>query len=220
MKDPGFEFHTVRVPSGPNGMTIPGDSFGASVSPGSLYWDTVNISNRFYYNVNGWAVFSNNIGHTPTGSGLPEISTANPRSGTYHWRVPYLTGEIGGAVTYPLPIGGSFCTLKSGLTQGYSARCEPGDLALFSGYYTVSDTTDGPFPLNTALAWYDSDATRISTVTGPVNNLTTSYVKHEHSAVAPAGTYAVVFEFDIENGFEETVGTVNFDADDFVLGIT
>ena len=219
LRDPGFEFHNANVPIGPVPMTIPGDGFSAGGNPGSLRWNTDLVEGNLYYDLNGWAVWSNNFGVLP-GSGEPVISTANPRSGTYHWRVTYLTGASFGSETYPIPIGGRYCELRTGLIQGYSARVEPGLTVRYSQYMMVSNTTDGPFNVNREIAFYDADFVQISSVVPSPIALTTSYVKHEVSTTAPANAFVCVAEFDIENSYELTLSPTHFDVDDCVLEVS
>ncbi len=232
LKDPGFEFHFERVPIGPKithhggvpqkGMAFPGDGFGAGqANTGSLYWTHENIQDRLYYDVNGWTVWSNNEGAVPPAT--PELSTENPRSGTYHWRVSFFIGDGGSTETYPTPIGGSYCALKNGRIEGYSARCEEGNLVRYSAHVTVSDPFDGPFGVRVTITFFDKDSDVISGAFGPTPSLTTSYVKYEYSATAPPNTHTCVVEAEIENGsfpLEGASRDIHFDVDDCVLEVS
>lgn len=215
LKDPGFELHDANVPNGPAGYDFPGDGFGPGSTPiGSLYWDATNITDTLYYDTNGWAVFSNNSG----GDGLPVLSTANPRSGTYHWRVSYPPATISGAETYPIPVGGKYCTKISGRWQAYSARVEPGDFVRF-GVYAMANTTTGTPTIQMSIGFYDSAAASITTVTGTATSLTTGYVWYESTAVAPASSYAIAVEANLWANTSQSA-TLTFDVDDAVLEVS
>jgi len=217
LKDPGFEIHSGLVPKGPDNYEFPGDGFSTSSTPGSLYWLSTNITDRFYYDVNGWAVWSNNRAAGP----FPVISTANPRSGTKHWRMTYpTTQDWTGDESYPIPINGSYCALRGGLIMGYSARCKQGDVITYSEYIEVSTTTDGPHEVFPEIAFYDENADIIgSVITGSGVNLTTTYAKYEISAIAPADAYALVTEIEIPDPGNISVAPTHFDVDDCVLSV-
>lgn len=215
LRDPGFELHDANVPNGPSGYDFPGDGMGTGSNPsGSLYWDATNITDTLYYDVNGWAVFSNNSG----GAGLPVLSTANPRSGTYHWRVSYAPSTISGAETHPVVVGGRFCVPVSGLIRGYSSRVEPGDFVRF-GVYAMANTTTGTPTIQPAIDFYDSGANNITTINGTSSALTTSYVYYEVTAIAPASSYACVVDATLWAATSQSA-TLTFDIDDCVLEVS
>lgn len=213
LRDPGFELHDANVPNGPNGWDFPGDGFGpGGANPGSLYWHTTYISDLLYYDLNGWAVWSNNNG----GDGLPVLSTVNPRNGTYHFRTSFPPNTF--ASTYPIPIGGRYCNPVSGLIQPYSARIEPGDFVRF-GAWIMANTTIGTPIVTISMAFYDASAAKVgATIVGPSPALTTAYAFYEADAFAPATAYTVIIEPDLGISGTQTAA-IDFDVDDLELEI-
>lgn len=225
LKDPSFEKMPFLERQGVRGMTFPGDSFSPGGStPGSLAWTTEWIFDRYWYDVNGWATFSNN--ESVTGSnGTPYISDVAPRTGRYHWRVSYepVVVSWGAMTAYPIPISGSYCELVDGLIQGYSARCEPGDTVTTSIYCKVNTVADGPYEMEIEGSWFDRTGAWVANWPFVVDskNITTNYQKFERAVVAPAGAYTVAVGFyNYQDDTSDVNQTLHFDFDDASLVVT
>lgn len=218
LKDPGFENH-AGVPDGVDGFDFPGDGVSAGgANPGSLYWWDRYITDDFWYNGQGWATWSNNTEH---GYGQPELSTVNPRSGQYHWRVFYPAGDHGSVEAFPVPLGGRYCDLHTnGLIQGYSARCEPGDTITASFHGMVDPVPVNGVEVYIEIEFYDTDANYVtqSSYDSQVANLGGSYSKREMTRVAPDGAWTALVNYGTYI-IDSSAAATYIDIDDCVLGV-
>jgi hypothetical protein len=209
ISDPGVENQIAVHTGGPEGDEIPNSSGANPVwLDGSVVASGANQS---------WVQSSS---ARLLGDIEVIVSTANPRSGTKHLRFQ----EVGGTKA---DVDNNFCIWAQGLQcetafptnwvgNRYAARCDPGHVVTWGGYFTASDIGAPAAPeIQMNITW--------NTITTGFNgqityaaDLTASYAYHEIVAAAPANThYAKVQWFYSLN--DST--TSYFDGDDFVLSV-
>lgn len=185
LRDPGFEAHLSLTPTGPDGEHFAGEhALGNGPPFNNLQWaaGTSQLVDPAVATVTPWGVFTNNgVGF---GTSRWHISTANPRSGTYHARYEYdFEGPDSTLEPSELtPIGGRNCD-----GAAYSTQVTPGDVVSFSAYVYISDNTDNWFGEVYFTVW---DANGDEVVEGTFGDTALSggsYVQCSHNIVVPAG---------------------------------
>lgn len=149
------------------------------------------------------------------GGDFAVISTANPRSGAEHVRLP---SGFAGAL---LPGAQQVCVPKSGndlintWANFYTARAEVGDLVDASGY-AAEEFATGSSSMRVGAQFFNASYAEVSNTWTDTSVPGTSYVEVTHSATAPSGTVYVVVYFDPTiSGAAE-----NIDMDDFSITVS
>lgn len=208
LKDPGVELQLATFGGGPGGDEIPQGTIGDGLpyqwsddSPGPTRSNfiTENLSTGF---ANYWSV-----------------STVNPRTGTYHLRMPMSQFGFGdGQYLYLSQLNLCDATPGAAGRDWVTARVEPGDFVRLGVWAMVSTTVDTPTMLFGA-TFNDAAGGLLATSYGfDTEPLTTTYTLFEYSGFAPPNARYVVL-----SGFVQKVdqaASADFDLDDFVLQVS
>jgi hypothetical protein len=139
------------------------------------------------------------------------VSTADPRSGTYHGRT-----DLSGDFDILLRVYG-FPDCDFLADRGTAARVEPGDFVRFGAWLKVTDTVNDPDAW--LRLWFFDETYLIDTfVQVELPPLTTSYAYHEIDTITPSGYHYLWAE--IEPNAHLTGGSGRFmDVDDCELEV-
>lgn len=214
LDDPGIE-QMASVGPGPDGEDFPGE-IGSGTPPWALEW----AGGTAFTGETTWAV-NTNFGLVSANPGgiAPcrfELSTVNPRSGTYHARYTFDPDLNGGAGAELIPVGFEMCDGSGGV---WTARVEPGDSVSFSIYAAASDVTTNPNIFMYPLIWNAGLDTEVldGGSASFFSTLTTSYVEYTLNFVVPADGYYMLLAADVDPNGDLSV--FHIDLDDATLSI-
>ena len=197
LKDPGFENHIANTGGGPNGTEIP-----YALTAGGLYWPSDNSKLSSWSYTGGW----NHYPGFGSAGQFWQISTINPRSGTYHLRWS-ATGSprIMRVFTFQT------CVLYSTDYVPISAKVQPGDFVRLVVYALAASGTP-----NLVMRLHFLQAVPGLTQAAPIITttaaLTAAYTRYEIGAFAPPSTSAYV-----QADFYTNTGSIVYDVDDCEL---
>lgn len=217
LRDPGFELHAGN---GFDNYGVDGEDFAAGLrtdtSPlGQLYWDAERPTTPLavidsYYDDAGWSIWET---YDPATYPLfaaqtPVLSTANPRSGTYHirWSVP---DEFDNEIEIE-PLGGQTCEND----RAYSAVVAAGDTITWSGYVNVAVSAGVAWTGYVAVGYFASDQTHLAPATSEYSETGVtlgSYTLISVSATVPADAKYAVCGFGAYTSGITGATTVDFD---------
>lgn len=205
LRDPGFETHSATTPTGPDGEHFAGENGAAGLAGlgfGLEWIDDTRADDLI--DVSGWFVFNN-----PDPSYYWRISTANPRSGTYHARYEFVAEGIGATVQPDslIPMGGKTCD-----PTPWSARVVAGDVVTFTAYVYISDNTDD-WEGDIFFQFFDTNFDEVGNDPGSFTALSGgSYVQCTYSQVVPAGgVYAWANVLPFSNSVFTTDAMIDID---------
>lgn len=202
LRDPGFENHISATGGGPSGVEIPGGTVSGFTCPNMVLWSDSSCAPAS----TGWQ--SNDSGAASAGKWF--ISTANPRTGTYHAR-HNLNGSSGDLLrAYGFP------DCRKLADRGTAGRVEAGTLVDFSFWAMVSASGGSP-TVELRIWFFDFDSYSdldFPEESGP-QSLTTSYAEYSFSAVAPSWAYYMWAEIEPVAGGS----TAFLDVDDATLEV-
>lgn len=215
LADPGFE--TVSGNGGPLGDEFPEIDASGTGPPGLptgvMYWPSdlsaAPISSKWCQREPATS-FANRW----------KISTAGPRTGSYHAR---WTKNAGLAVTagWLMPVGFTLCRVDQfgPFALPFTARVEPGDLIYASAYFKhIGGTGSEDFVFIECFSNYP-DLLSVGASAGPLSTIGASYTLLDRSMVAPAGAKYCRVEYRV--AWLGTAGSsVTIDVDDATVSVT
>lgn len=213
LTDPGFENHLAETGGGPLGDSIPYDwssVAGSQTEPDSgLLWPTAsNPASSTWPDApatSGW------FAYYVTLSQNWEISSASPRSGTYHarWTKPSDTNNGLGLQPY------GFSTCEGGFVV--TGRINPGDYVRWLIWAKSSSASNAALQIH--INYFNSAFGSVGSNSSSSTGLGTSYASIQVDGIAPANTYYLLTE--IANTSAGALGTgATIDIDDCELEVS
>lgn len=204
LADPSFENHLAETGGGPLANEIPGVYICSGGSGAEVLVPAWTDATP--YSGSKW-VGERNI---PSGScqGLNAakwfISTASPRTGTYHARFTKTTNSSLQEPGWLIPTFGATCETTIQLPENTrnfktaSAVLNPGDFIRFKYYGKVSVAAINGWPQATAtISFFNASGVHLQQIGVASTTVGTSYESREISGIAPASTRYAVTRVDI-----------------------